>query len=50
MQSSQKQETLSQFLFLYFWNLNKILNVFQKKKTFIADLFRKLRIPKNVLK
>ena len=50
MHLSQKQERLSQFLFLHFWNLDKILNVFQKKKTLIADVFPKLRTPKNVIK
>ena len=50
MELSQKQETWSQFLFLHFWNLDKTLNVFQQKTTFIAHVFPKLRTTKNVIK
>ena len=37
-------------LFLYFWNVDKILNIFRQTKTFIADVFRKLQTTKKVLK
>ena len=49
MQLSEKEKNLSPF-FLHFWNLHEILNIFQKKKTPIADEFPKLWTPKNVLK
>ena len=46
---SLKQSTFFE-LFFHFGNLHEILNIFQKKKTPIADVFLKLRTPKNVLK
>ena len=49
MQLFEKEKNLSPF-FLHFWNLHEILNIFQKKKTPIADEFPKLWTPKNVLK
>ena len=36
--------------FFHFPNLHKILNIFKKKMTFIADLFPKLRTPKDVVR
>ena len=36
--------------FLHFRNLHEILNIFKKKMTFIADLFPKLRTPKDVVR
>ena len=36
--------------FLHFQNLHEILNIFKKKMTFIADLFPKLRTPKDVVR
>ena len=36
--------------FLHFGNLHEILNICKKKMTFIADLFAKLRTPKNVVR
>ena len=35
---------------LYFWNLYQILNISQKKMTFIAYVFPKLPTTKNVLR
>ena len=49
MHLSPKQETFSRSFFLNFWNLHESLNIFQKRKTVIADVFPKLRTPKNVL-
>ena len=34
---------------LHFWNLVKILNIFKKKMTRIADVFPKLWTPKNMI-
>ena len=48
-QLSQKQKAFSQF-FLHFRNVHEILNICKKKMTFIADLFAKLRTPKNVVR
>ena len=36
--------------FLDFQNLHEILNICNKKMSFIADLFAKLRTPKNVVR
>ena len=36
--------------FLRFRNLHEILNICKKKMSFIADLFVKLRTPKNVVR
>ena len=36
--------------FLHFPNLHEILNICKKKMTFIADLFPKLRTPKDVVR
>ena len=36
--------------FFHFPNLHEILNIFKKKMTFIADLFPKLRTPKDVVR
>ena len=46
---SQKEKTFSQF-FLYFRNLVEIFNIFEKKMTLIADVFPKLRTPKNMVR
>ena len=35
---------------LHFWNVDKILDTFKQKMTPMADVFRKLRIPKNVVR
>ena len=48
-QLSQKQKAFSDF-FLRFQNLHEILNICKKKMTLIADLFAKLRIPKNLVR
>ena len=48
-QLSQKQKACSKF-FLDFRNVHEILNICKKKMTFIADLFPKLRAPKNVVR
>ena len=45
-----KNEKLFLKLFLDFPNLHQILNIFTKKMTFIADLFPKLRTPKDVVR
>ena len=37
-------------MFLDFPNLHEILNFFKKKMTFMADLFPKLRTPKDVVR
>ena len=49
MQLSEKQKYFSN-IFLNFWNVDKILDTFQKKMTLIADVFTKWRIPKNVVR
>ena len=36
--------------FLHFRNLHEILTICNKKMSFIADLFAKLRTPKNVVR
>ena len=43
-----KNEKLFLNYFLHFRNLHEILNICNKKMSFIADLFAKLRTPKNV--
>ena len=45
-----KNEKLFLEFFLHFPNLHEILNIFKKKMTFIADLFPKLRTPKDVVR
>ena len=35
---------------MYFRNLHEIFNICKKTMTFIADLFAKLRTPKNVVR
>ena len=45
-----KKQQLFHNFFLHFPNLHEILNIFKKKMTFIADLFPKLRTPKNVVR
>ena len=53
MQLSRKQKVFQKF-FLHFWNVDKILNTFIKKKkkkmALIADVFPKLRIPKGIFR
>ena len=49
MQLSKKQKAFSN-VFLHFWRVDNILNTFTKKVTLIADVFPKLRIPKNVVR
>ena len=48
-QLSQKQQVFPKFFFR-FRNLHEILNICKKKMTLIADLFAKLRTPKNVVR
>ena len=45
-----KNEKLFLNFFLHFSNLHEILNICKKKMSFIADLFAKLRTPKNVVR
>ena len=45
-----KNEKLFLNYFLDFRNLHEILNIWNKKMSFIADLFAKLRTPKNVVR
>ena len=45
-----KKEKLFLNFFLHFRNVHQILNIFKKKMTFIADLFPKLRTPKDVVR
>ena len=45
-----KNEKLFLNYFLDFPNLHEILNICNKKMSFIADLFSKLRTPKNVVR
>ena len=52
MQLSKKQ-IVFQNCFLHFWNVEKILNSSKKKTkkmTLIADVFRKLLIPKTMVR
>ena len=48
-QLSKKQKAFFNF-FLRFRNVHEILNICKKKMTLIADLFAKLRTPKNVVR
>ena len=48
MQLSQKQNKILNFSW-HFWLVDDILNIFQKKMTLIADVFRKLRTLKNMV-
>ena len=45
-----KNKKLFLYFFLDFRNVHEILNICKKKMTFIADLFPKLRTPKNVVR
>ena len=45
-----KNKKLLLNFFLDFRNVHEILNICKKKMTFIADLFPKLRTPKNVVR
>ena len=45
-----KNEKLFLNYFLHFRNLHEILKICNKKMSFIADLFAKLRTPKNVVR
>ena len=45
-----ENEMLFLNFFLHFQNLHEILNICNKKVSFIADLFAKLRTPKNVVR
>ena len=49
MQLSKKQKAFSD-VFLQFWNVDKIFNIIRKKITLIADVFPKLRIPKDIVR
>ena len=50
MQLSQKQKIICQFFFLYFVNLDSILNIFEKRMTIIADVFLNLRTLKDAVR
>ena len=62
MQLSQKVKSLSNFFnflkikklflnyFLHFQNLYEILNIFQEKMTFIADVFPEMPTSKNMVR
>ena len=45
-----KNKKLFPNFFLRFQKLHEILNICEKKMAFIADLFAKLRTPKNVVR
>ena len=45
-----KNKKLFLNVFLHFRDRHEILNICEKKMTFIADLFAKLRTPKNVVR
>ena len=45
-----KSQKLFLNYFLHFRNLHETLNICEKKMSFIADLFVKLRTPKNVVR
>ena len=45
-----KNDKLFLNYFLHFRNLNEILNICNKKMSFITDLFAELRTPKNVVR
>ena len=45
-----KNEKLFLYYFLHFRNRHEILNIWKKQMSFIADLFAKLRTPKNVVR
>ena len=45
-----KNKKLFPNYFLHFRNLHEISNILKKKMSFIADLFAKLRTPKNVVR
>ena len=45
-----KNEKLILNFCFHFRNWHEILNIWEKKMTFIADLFAKLRTPKNVVR
>ena len=45
-----KNKKLFLNFFLDFRNVHEILNICKQKMTFIADLFAKLRTPKNVVR
>ena len=46
----QRNEKYYLKFFLYFQNLDSILNIFKKKMTLIADIFLNLRILKDVVR
>ena len=47
MELSKKQKLFVN-LFLHFWNLDQIFNIFDKKMTIVANLFPRLRTAKDV--
>ena len=49
MELSRKHKTFFQF-FSSFLKSSLILDIFKKKITLIANIFRKLRTPKNILR
>ena len=49
MQLSKKEKIFLNF-FLKFWNEDKILNILKKKLTLVANVFPKLRTPKNAVR
>ena len=50
MQLCQKWKSFAEFFFLHFLNLDSILKLFKQEMTLIADVFLKLRTPKNVVR
>ena len=49
IQSKYLKKILFLDFFLKFWNVDEILNILKKKITLRANLFPKLRTPKNVV-
>ena len=50
IQLSQEQKICSKFFFFHFIILDSNLNIFKKQMTLKADVFLKLRTPKNVIR
>ena len=50
MQLYQKRKIFFNFFFLHFLNFYWILNISKKKMSLIADVFVKLRTPKNLVR
>ena len=48
MQLSRKKKKIFSIFFQHFGNLVEILDIFEKTVTLIAEVFPKLRTPKNM--